>query len=223
MAVGASTNECASTSMHSWSDIFCATVLFGLSWLPSMCVACTTPFWNSLLSLASRGGPAPPPTASPTIPTPTATPLLPAFELVDSFRLRLLLPPRAPAVTPPVSDPGELGGDSLTTIGCGAVMIVEVAPIWAGFAAAERMVVVGVWASYENLRPPPPLNDELEPKLLSGVLEVDGEGISTDGCEDLSFLLPVCVTTTALLLLLLLLLLLVLLWLLLLGLVPTPP
>lgn len=170
-----------------------------------MCVAWTTPFWNNLLSFAS--GP-----PSPTTPT---TLLLPAFELVESFRLRLLLPVR----TAPVSDPGELGGDSLTTIGCG-VMIVEVAPIWAGLAAAAvagRTVVVGVWASYENFRPPP-LNEELEPKLLSGVLEVDGEGISTDGCEDLSFLL-VCVTTTALLLLLLL----ILLVLLLLGLVPTPP
>lgn len=174
-----------------------------------MCVAWTTPFWNSLLSLAS-GPPSP-------TPTPPTTLLLPAFELVESLRLRLLLPAR----TAPVSDPGELGGDSLTTIGCG-VMIVEVAPIWAGLVAAEvvgRTLVVGVWASYENLRPPPPpLNDELEPKLLSGVLEVDGEGISTDGCEDLSFLL-VCVTTTALLLLLLL----ILLVLLLLGLVPTPP
>lgn len=138
----------------------------------------------------------------------------PAFELVESFRLRLLLPART---APVVSDPGELGGDSLTTIGCGVVMIVEVAPIWAGLAWRTTEVVAdGVWASYENLRPPP-LNDELEPKLLSGVLEVDGEGISTDGCEDLSFLL-VCVTTTALLLLLLLLVLLLLLgWL-----VPTP-
>lgn len=140
------------------------------------------------------------------MPLPVPSPTLPAFELVDSLRLRLLLPRTAA----PASEPGELGGDSFTIMGCG-VMIVEVAPIWAGLATDEE-VVAGVCASYENLRPP---NDELEPKLLSGVLEVDGEGVSTEvGCEDLSFLL-VCVTTTALLLLLLLVLLL-------LG-VPTPP
>lgn len=29
---------CASISMKSWSDIFCATLLDGFNWLPSMCV-----------------------------------------------------------------------------------------------------------------------------------------------------------------------------------------
>lgn len=57
--------------------------------------------------------------------------------------------------------------------------MVDVAPMAAG--------LVPGCASYENLRPPPVLNEEL--KLLSGVLEEDGEGISTEGCVDLSFLL----------------------------------
>lgn len=38
--------------MLSCSDIFCATPLFGFSWLPSMCVTCT-PFWKILKSLVS--------------------------------------------------------------------------------------------------------------------------------------------------------------------------
>lgn len=36
---------CASNSEFRWSDIFCAMLELGFSWLPSMCGA-VTPFWN---------------------------------------------------------------------------------------------------------------------------------------------------------------------------------
>jgi hypothetical protein len=45
---------CASNSEFRWSDIFCAMLELGFSWLPSMCGA-VTPFWNNLISLVSLG------------------------------------------------------------------------------------------------------------------------------------------------------------------------
>lgn len=78
---------CASSSMYNWSDIFCATLLAGFSWLPNMCEA----FWNIFISFASLLPPAAPP---PPAPPP------PPVEVWLRFSVS-------------ASELGELGGESL--------------------------------------------------------------------------------------------------------------